>query len=377
MRRHQPKPTADFVGVDSITGNRQSLSHRFHPLPRKNVRRGHSAASTTQLQTSIKEMIMTSPNESRLDALAYFAEIHNDPELAFRLVRLPAMSGDAASQWYLGYLLWKHDRDSKRTAQTACWFKKASDQGLAAAHASIGAMHSTGSLRRDAALAEQWRQKALLAVEPGQFICGERLTYENRLCLRRDYSRALKWYVSLAATGDAEACWLLGNIYHKGFYVKRSFVKAVNWYFDAAVHGHPEAGKSVRFLHDKHYGASPNYAEEMVVFHEQADHGDAVAQFILSLQYGQSFGFPRDGALSYMLAVLLAEQMPSPFDREIVRRVSEGIAHGLTKSEVDFARRMASEWLNKWKPVGSDRSEPSGPTAVSEAPRELLPELSD
>ena len=320
---------------------------------------------------------MTSVNESRLDALAYFAEAHNDPMLAFLLVQLPAHSGDAASQWHLGYLLWKHDRHSKRTAEALYWFKKASDQGLAAAHASIAAMHSTGALPKDPALAEQWRQKALLAVEPGQVICGERLTYENRLCLRCDYSRAFKWYVSLAATGDTEACWLLRNIYHKGFYVKRSFEKALKWYEEAAFHGHPEARKSVRFLHNEHYGSSPNYVEEMVDFHLQADHGDVVAQFILSLQYGQSFGFPRDGAMSYMLAILLASRMPSPVDRENVRRVSESIAHGLTKSEIDFARRMASEWLSKWKLAGSDWSEPTGPTAVSESLREDLSELSD
>ena len=317
---------------------------------------------------------MINHNETRLDALAYYASIHNDPALAFQLVQPPAIAGDAASQWYFGYLIWKHDRQNKRTAEALYWFQKASDQGLAAAHASIAAVHRTDSLQKDAALAEQWRQNAVLAGEPGQVICGDRMTYGNRLCRRRDYSRSLKWYVSLAATGDAEACWLLGNVYHKGFYVKRSFEKALKWYVDASFHGHPEARKSVRFLYDDHYGASPNYTEEMAAFHDQADHGDAVAQFVLSLQYGQTFGFPRDGAMSYMLAILLASRMPTPVDREIVRRVGEGIAHGLTKSEVDFAQRMASEWLSRWKLVGSDRSEP---TTVSESPRKLLPDYSD
>jgi TPR repeat protein len=324
-----------------------------------------------------KEMIMTNPNENRLDALAYYASIHNDPALALRLVQPPAIAGDAASQWYLGYLIWKHDRHNKRTDHAAYWFKKASDQGLAAAHASIAAMHRTGSLQKDAALSEQWRQKALLAAEPGQVICGERLKYENRLCLRRDYSRSLKWYVSLAATGDADACWLLGNLYHKGFYVKRSFEKAQNWYFEASFQGHHEARKSVRFMYDDYYGASPKYGDEMSTFHRQADRGDAVAQFILSLHYGQHFGFPRDGAMSYMMAILLASRMQTSWDREFIRRVGEAITHGLTESEVEFARRMASEWLSKWKLVGSDRSELSGSTAVSEAPRELLPDYSE
>ncbi|MEW8381899.1 MAG: hypothetical protein AB2704_08630, partial [Candidatus Thiodiazotropha taylori] len=57
----------------------------------------------------------------------------------------------------------------------------------------------------------------------------------------RDFNRAVGIYTQLAKQGDAEAQFALGGLYRGGRGVKKDYAKALHWYLKAANQEHTEA----------------------------------------------------------------------------------------------------------------------------------------
>jgi TPR repeat protein len=78
------------------------------------------------------------------------------------------------------------------------WYRKAADQGSAAAQFFLGAMYAKGH------------------------------------GVPQDYAEALRWYSKSADQGSAEAQFIIGHMYYKGWGVAQDYVQAHMWFNLAA-----------------------------------------------------------------------------------------------------------------------------------------------
>lgn len=65
--------------------------------------------------------------------------------------------------------------------------------------------------------------------------------YHNGYGLRIDDEIAFFWWLKAAANGSIDALYALGNLYSEGLGVERNAAIALGWYLSAAGKGHPEA----------------------------------------------------------------------------------------------------------------------------------------
>jgi len=95
-----------------------------------------------------------------------------------------------------GYYIYRDDSTALN------WYRKAAEQGYAAAHFNIGRM------------------------------------YENGKGVDENYMSAAEWYRKAAEKGHAHAQFYLGNMYHAGYCVNQNHSTAVEWYRKATKQGH-------------------------------------------------------------------------------------------------------------------------------------------
>jgi uncharacterized protein len=93
------------------------------------------------------------------DGLAAYRR--GDYATAMRLWRPLADQGDAATQFYLGFMYQNGQGVSQDDAAAVSWYRKAADQGNTAAQSYLGFMYQTGrGVPQDDAAAASWHQKA-------------------------------------------------------------------------------------------------------------------------------------------------------------------------------------------------------------------------
>ena len=117
------------------------------------------------------------------------------------------------------------------------WYRKAADQGDAAAQNNLGLIYDEGlGVKQDYAEAVKWYRKA---AEQDNARAQDNLgtMYYNGHGVKQDYAEAVKWYRKAADQGYAAAQCDLGYMYYKGLGVKRDYDEAVKWYFKAAEQG--------------------------------------------------------------------------------------------------------------------------------------------
>jgi uncharacterized protein len=148
-----------------------------------------------------------------------------------------ANGGDAQAQYELGGL--------KRLEQSlglsddfefATWYRRAADQGLAAAQNILGQLYRDGEgVARDYAEANRWYR---LAADQGnmnaQLSLGD--LYRDGIGVAQDHSEAARWYRLAADGGNGVAQFDLADLYIDGLGVPQDRVQAYMWLSLAVTH---------------------------------------------------------------------------------------------------------------------------------------------
>jgi uncharacterized protein len=109
------------------------------------------------------------------------------------------------------------------------WYRKAAEQGHAAAQNNLGAMYAHGrGVPQDYAAAASWYRKA---AEQGNAMAQYNIgvLYEDGQGVPRDYAVAMSWYRKAAEQGYVDAQINLGILYSMGEGVSRDYVIAHMW----------------------------------------------------------------------------------------------------------------------------------------------------
>jgi TPR repeat protein len=96
----------------------------------------------------------------------------------------------------------------------------------------------------------------------------------------------------VAAAQDAEAQYILGELYRLGKEVGQDFEKAAMWYRKSAEQGHAEAQVELGLMYSQGRGVAQDYAEGAAWTRRAADQGLSAAQFYMGLHCGGGHGIP-------------------------------------------------------------------------------------
>lgn len=136
------------------------------------------------------------------------ASARKDFATVLKIVRPPALKGEAWAQTWLADLYGEGRGVVQDYAQAAKWYRLAAQQGDVVAQSNMGAMYSNGR------------------------------------GVVQDYAEAVKWFRLGAQQGYAPAQYNLGVMYYDGQGVVQDYVKAHSWYNLAASKNLPEAVKN-------------------------------------------------------------------------------------------------------------------------------------
>jgi TPR repeat protein len=169
--------------------------------------------------------------------------VEKDEAEAVVWYRKAAEQGDAAAQCNLG-VKYAHGRGvEKDEAEAVVWYRKAAEQGDAAAQCNLGVMYGNGrGVEKDEVEAVEWYRKA---AEQGYASAQNNLgvMYEYGQGVEKDEAEAVVWYRKAAEQGNARAQYNLGWMYENRI--------AVEWYRKAAKQGDVEAQRKIDWLQKK------------------------------------------------------------------------------------------------------------------------------
>ena len=179
-----------------------------------------------------KSLILDPGNKIALNEISYIKMLK---------VRNKAESGDAASQFKLGWLYTTGTILSKNYTEGVKWYRLAAEQGDVNAETCLGFAYLTGNgVERSETEAVKWSR---LAAEQGDAFaqCNIGLAYAKGLGVEKNSVEAVKWFLLSANQGMAEAQSNLGNAYSKGEGVKLNKATAKAWYQKACANGYQPA----------------------------------------------------------------------------------------------------------------------------------------
>ena len=118
--------------------------------------------------------------------------------------------------------------------------------------------------------------------------------YQTGKGLPQDFTEAFRWYLRAAAQGNALAESHLGYLYGEGHGVARNDTQAALWYRRSAVQGFPYSEARLAEMTMAGRGVEKNPAEAMTWFEKAASHDDLYAQRTLGTLYQGKDGVPAD-----------------------------------------------------------------------------------
>ncbi len=168
-----------------------------------------------------------------------------------------ATSGDPAAQYLVGWhyehldATWGEGFTESETsphdyAQAALWYRKAAEQGYAAAQYDLGDLYLFGhGVHVDYVQGVTWFRKA---AEQGYPAAQTDLAhfYLTGKYVPQDYAQAVYWYSTAAKRGNPDGQAVLGTLYEEGRGVPQSYTEAYFWMSLAAAN--PELAGTYSFL---------------------------------------------------------------------------------------------------------------------------------
>ena len=107
---------------------------------------------------------------------------------------------------------------------------------------------------------------------------------------RGHYATALRAWLPMAESGNAEAQNNVGYMYEEGLGVPQNYLLAMNWYRQAADGGLSEAQHNMGMLYHHGYGVAENLGEAFRWFKMAADQDLAESEYMLGLAYENGEG---------------------------------------------------------------------------------------
>jgi len=233
---------------------------------------------------------------------------------ALKIITPKAEAGDPVAQYYLsgiydGGFGYKPVKD----AESLMWNKRAAEQGLREAQASLG----------------------------DKF-------YDGRAVVKQDFAEALKWYHLSADQGFAPAQRALGEMYEAGHGVPANPGEAFKFYAAAAEQGHALAQVDTGRMYALGSGVVKDDAAAVKYFRMAANQRNSAAAIWLGSAYETGSGVEKDLALAYMWSALAGDFSSM---RDTVAEPISGIAiildnlkYDMTPDQVALAQQMVKDW---------------------------------
>ena len=136
---------------------------------------------------------------------------------------------------------------------------------------------------------------------------------------------AMAWLRQSAASGRADAQYLLGTMLDVGQHTRQDTVAATRWLERAARRGHPEAMLATALQYFLGRGVPQDDARAAHWYLRAADTGDAAAQYMIASMHETGLGVPRDldtALLWYGEAARQGDTAARIKAREIVERLA-------------------------------------------------------
>ena len=227
-----------------------------------------------------------------------------------RIVDLKARaeSGDAQSQFELGFNYLNKTKESFNTSEAVLWLRKSADQGFAAAQTMLGVCYEEGiSFPVNTVEAVKWYRKAAdQGFDQAQVALAA--CYENGRGVSVDNNEAVKWCRLAADKGHAVAQCGLGMFYLEGKGVSKDVEESAKWFRLSAEQGNDTAQSSLGALYLDGIGVPQNDAESFKWYQKAADQGVAIAQFRLASCYATGRGVTKNPIEEANWIKLAAEQ---------------------------------------------------------------------
>lgn len=126
--------------------------------------------------------------------------------------------------------------------------------------------------------------------------------YELGVCyytgdgVKKDYTRAVRWFTKSAEQGNAEAQFNLGNCYYFGYGVKKNYTQTAMWFTKAAEQVHVNSQYEIGLCYYHGVGVKQDYVKAVSWFAKAAEQGNVTAQYCLGACYYAGKGVEKDYA---------------------------------------------------------------------------------
>ena len=146
-----------------------------------------------------------------------------------------------------------------------------------------------------------------------------------------------------AEAGDAEAQFILADMYGTGLGVPQDAAAAVAWYRRAAEQGHARAQYNLGVMHAEGRGVPPDAAGAVAWYRRAAEQGHVRAQYNLGGLYAEGLGVPPDAVEALMwLTIAAARSTGAEHEQTVTARAA--VAARMTPTDVREAERRAQAW---------------------------------
>ncbi|RJP93420.1 MAG: hypothetical protein C4518_06495 [Desulfobacteraceae bacterium] len=182
----------------------------------------------------------------------------------------------------------------------------------------------------------------------------------------KDYKKAAFWFKEAAKISqNAEAEYMLGQIYCLGQGVPKDYKQAFHWYTESAEKGNPDAQFMLGLSYFTGRGVPKDYKQAVHWFTEVAEKGNADAQFMLGTMYDEGKGVPQNYTYSYVWFNLAASQG----DEKAIQFRDQAISL-LSPQQLAQAQDLAAEIQYKINhPDNPDKTSPPPNAASTSEPQ--------
>ena len=161
----------------------------------------------------------------------------------------------------------------------------------------------------------------------------------NEALAAKDYPAALKELEPLAAKGDANAQYLLAEMYNDGSGVPMDEKIAVSWYSKAARLGYADAQTMLGIMYDNGAGVPQDYKKAMLWYRKAAEPGVPMAQSLLGALYAQG-----QGVSVNLVQALKWFTLAASTGYDIGQQNVKLVEAVMTKNQIKEAQALAQKW---------------------------------
>ena len=163
----------------------------------------------------------------------------------------------------------------------------------------------------------------------------------------QEFGKAAELWQPLAEKGDANAQYLVGNLYADGKGVARDDAAAFKWFRLAADQGNAAAQYNVAVSYAAGVGVPKSDVEAARWFRRAADQGMPVAQLNLGLMHAAGNGVAKDNVEALKWFEVAFRGLPAGGPRMDVARAMTDVSANMTDDEISEAKRRARDWKPK------------------------------